>query len=103
MDGKEFGELMMGGHQVTIMSPDGVSPLAVANEIMLTNDFQLGTVKPGELAANQESAAFILTFKGIDANTKIPKAITVIFEPTMANQLFKALRLKFVEIPIELR
>lgn len=95
--------LLGGGSAATILTPTGVEEAFLAQKILLTNEFDLLTVAPGELAENQDEVAFLLTAKGRPNNRKGMEAVTLVFDPQMAIQLVKALRLKYSEIPIELR
>lgn len=98
-----LNKLAYGGDDVTIMSADGMSQMMIAPELILANEIEIATAKPGELAPEQQVTAFLLTFKGVDAKTKAPRAVTLVFEPSLADVLFRATRKKFVEIPIEHR
>jgi hypothetical protein len=92
-----------GGSAATILTPTGVEETFLAKQILLTNEFELITVAPGELAENQAEVAFLLTAKGRLNNGRGMEAMTLVFDPKMAIQLVKALRVKYSEIPIELR
>lgn len=91
------------GNKVTLFEQDGVNEQFVAARILLSNDFELSTIAPHELAQEQESAAFLLTMKGRMNGEASLAAITVVFDPSMALMLFKALNQKYRELPVEAR
>ncbi len=96
-------QLAYGTDRVHLMSDTGMDEIMIAETLILSNSFEIATAKPGEIAPEQTTTAFILTMKGADSLTKAPRAVTLVFDPTMANALFKSLRMKFVEIPIQHR
>lgn len=91
------------GEKVTLLEPDGINEQFVSARILLTNEFELSTIAPRELAPNQESAAFLLTMKGRMNGEVAVAAVTVVFEPSMARALLRSLNQKWRELPVEER
>ncbi len=92
-----------GGETISIMNEDGLSNLFVSPNLMLTNSFEVTSVKPGELASNQEVAAFLATFKGVSARDKGMMSVTLVMESEAIVALIKMLRMKLAEVPVHLR
>jgi hypothetical protein len=92
-----------GGTAAPIIGQDGVSKQYVAKNIILSDEFELAVAKPGELDENQDRPAFILTVKGVDNTTRAMAAVTLVFDPRMAEAIIKLTRQKYTEIPIEHR
>ena len=92
-----------GGKIVPVFQPDGVEDFFFAEDIVLCNEFGANVLAPGELADNQDTAACVITFKGRDAAGKGAKAVTIVMEPAGFNALIKALRAKYMQIPLEHR
>jgi hypothetical protein len=99
--GAETDKLLYGGgDQVTLLSVNGVDEEFLAKDILLAAEFSMAVLAPGELAENQDVPAFLLTAKGRRNGSKALSAVTIVFEPEMAVALIKALRKKYIEIPI---
>jgi hypothetical protein len=94
-----FGE----GEKLTLMMPDGLDEQYISSDVLLTNEFEMAVVAPGELDPDQEEPAFLVTFKGRSNNTRGLTARTLVFTPEMAHALFKSLNKKWRELPVEFR
>lgn len=88
---------------MSILDAKGMSQIFVSPNLILSNTFELVSVKPGELADNQERAAFLLTFKGVSTKDKSLMSATVVVESELIIALIRACRIKLAEVPVELR
>ena len=102
-DPESLDPIVYGGDLLHTMSEDGAGRILMAPDIVQSNDFQADVAAPRELADNQETAAGILTFKGIDARTGNLKAVTIILSPEGMLNLSRIMKVKYVQIPIEYR
>jgi hypothetical protein len=92
-----------GGDKLTLMMPDGLDEQYITADILLSNEFELAVVAPGQLDPDQKEPAFLITFKGRSNNTRGLTARTLVFNPEMAYALFKSLNQRWRELPIEFR
>lgn len=92
-----------GGEAVPIFTPEGMSEIFLSPNVILSNNFELVSARPGELADNQEVTAFLLTFKGVSAKDKGLISVTVVVESPLVVALIKALRAKLAEVPVNFR
>lgn len=94
--------IMRGGQKTYLIESDGVTEEFTADFLLLTNEFTLVALKPGQVSPDQESALFMGTFKGQDSEGRL-SAVTMFFDSEMSMALIKSLRKKLMEIPIEHR
>ena len=92
-----------GGEAHLLLTPEGIDDFYIARQVVLANEVSVATVARGELGPAQQSAAFLVTFQGRLNEQKKMIATTLVFEPDMALALWKALRQKYIEIPIDQR
>lgn len=95
--------VLYGGHVEPVINEQGMSTQHVALDILLTNEFDMLLLKPGELGPEQTDPAYLMTFRGRGNNSTELQAITLICDAQMGRALMKALSAKWQEIPIELR
>jgi hypothetical protein len=103
--GDELDPLVYGGeHMPTIEdSGEGVGRILIAPDKLLSNEFEMDAVAPFELAENQDTASVIITFKGVDIDTGLVKAATVVMSAEGLKNLIKLGRMKYNDIPLEFR
>lgn len=88
---------------ITLLNKDGVSGVNISKDLVLSNEFELAVLAPHQVSDAQDTALFALTFKGIDPEAGVMKAVSVMFAPELYPHLARMLRLKYMEIPIEHR
>lgn len=91
-----------GGKTVPITSEEGVSNQFFAPIAILSNEIDMNVLAPGELGDNDRAAA-VITFKGRDAYGKGMAAVTIILDPDGLIGLVRMGRVKYTDIPLELR